>query len=124
MEEAPPIARETAALPDSTLDTLFKILSHSFRRYALICLREHRTMTLDRLATEVAVSAYGKPMDEIPEEDRERVFRSLYHTHVPMLVSANMVDYDQSEASVAIRDAAHQVDPFLSLVTSRRHAGP
>lgn len=75
-------------------------------------------MSLDDLADEVAVMVSGKPSDEISEEDTDKVLRGLHHTHVPMLVSANLVDYDQPEAMVSIRESAERAAPFLALVSN------
>lgn len=115
MRKRPTKTTPTEELSPSDIDAVFKVLSHSFRRAALECLREHRTIPLDDLAEAVAARVYQQPREELEEENVERVFRSLYHTHVPKLVSARMVDFDQSEATVSIRDAASRADPFLSL---------
>lgn len=102
----------------SAIDTVFKVLSHSYRRYALDCLREHGTMALADLVDEVAARAFGTSPADLDEQERDRVFLTLYHTHIPLLAAADMVDFDQHEATVAPGEAIAQAEPFLSLANN------
>lgn len=99
----------------TTIDTLFRTLSHAYRRYAIRCLHEHGSMTLADLADEVAARAYERPIDDVPADDVERLYLSLYHTHLPLLGAADMVTFDPSRATVTIGEAAERALPFLSL---------
>lgn len=111
-----PQSGEGGDMTMSSTDTVFRALAHAYRRYALASLRKHGTMPLADLADEVAARAYGKSIDEIGERDAERVFISLFHTHIPMLAAADMVEYDQTEETAAIGASAEQATPFLALV--------
>lgn len=99
-----------------SVDVTFDLLSHYHRRYALDCLREHGTMSLADLVDEVAARDYGQPPGDIADHDRERVSASLYHTHIPKLAEADMVDYDQATETVTLGAAVEQATPFLTLV--------
>lgn len=68
------------------------------RRQAVSCLRNHESsITLADLADEVAVRENGTPLTEIAPEEVKHVYMSLYHSHVPKLEDANVVEYIQSE---------------------------
>lgn len=97
------------------VDRLFACLSSRRRRYALVCLRDHQSMTLADLADEVAVMEHDRRIDEIPADAVMRVYLSLYHTHVPKLEAADLVEYYQSEDSVTVGDDIEEVAPFISL---------
>lgn len=66
------------------------------RRYVVSCLRSHvNPMALADVADEVAIRENGVPITDIPAEAVKRVYFSLYHTHVPALEDAGIVDYTQ-----------------------------
>lgn len=85
-------------------NTLFSILSSERRRYALYCLQQYRNpMTLADLADEVARLETGEEtVAAIPAEDVKTVYMMLYHTHIPKLADANIVDYDQDTDTVRL----------------------
>lgn len=85
-------------------EVLFSILSSERRRYALSCLQRYRNpMALADLAEEVALLESDKAtVAEIPAEDVKTVYMMLYHTHIPKLVDADVVDYDQATDSVRL----------------------
>jgi hypothetical protein len=79
------------------LDVVFDVLANSRRRIALQCLCEHTQMTLPDLAEEVSVREFGEPLQDIPPERVRDVYFSLYHTHVPKLSAADLVEYHQDQ---------------------------
>lgn len=82
-------------------DLLFQILSDAERRHALRCLSVYEnSMTLADLADEVARRKYRSQLAEIPADDVKRVYMRLYHTHVPKMEAANVVEYDQESDTV------------------------
>lgn len=98
--------------PDE-LDRVVKCLAHRRRRQVLECLREHSTVTLADLADEVAVSEFDSRLDEIPAEAVKEIYFSLYHTHVPKLESADLVEYRQSADTVEAGAVLPQAVPLL-----------
>lgn len=101
-------------------DLLLECLADRHRRYAVACLLEHRTMTLADLADEVSVREYGQQLNEIPAETVKEIYLRLYHTHVPKLESANLVEYSQSADTVDVGDAIERAVPFLALIDEER----
>lgn len=87
-----------------TYEIMFTVLSHERRRYALYCLRKYRTpMALADLADEVARLEHGtRPLTEISEEEVKRIYVDLYHSHVPKMEDANLLEYDQERDSVRL----------------------
>lgn len=73
-------------------------------------------MTLADLADEVAVREHGLPINRIPAQSVKEIYVHLYHTHVPKLEGANMVEYDQQEDMVTGGEALAEAVPYLSLV--------
>lgn len=90
--------------PDSSsLDVIFDALSVRRCRYALRSLEASETpISLDELAEEVAVREHETAIDDVPSEAVKRVYASLYHSHVPKLADADLVDYDWEHETVAL----------------------
>jgi DNA-binding transcriptional ArsR family regulator len=86
-------------------DELFQILSNSRRRRIIYYLfEEGAELTLKRLAAKIAAVEAGVDESEITSEERQRVYISLYQTHLPKLEEANIVRYDEDERTVALTD--------------------
>lgn len=80
-----------------TIDECQLLLSSAPRRYLLYGLSVLTTpVSLPRVAEYVTEWTYGVPADDIPEE-RIRIYLRLYHNHVPRLVDAGVVTYQQDE---------------------------
>lgn len=95
-------------------DVLFDVLAEQRRRYVLHCLREHATsMTLSDVADEVAALEHETPVDDVPAEAVERIYLSLYHSHVPKLADANVVEYDPERDTVALAENVAQVERYV-----------
>ncbi|WP_042663193.1 hypothetical protein [Haloferax sp. ATB1] len=84
-------------------DELFRILSNSRRRQILYFLhRAGEAISLKQLAAMVAARENGTAVEDVTDEERQRVYISLYQTHLPKLESAGLVDYDDEERSVEL----------------------
>ncbi|ADB59993.1 hypothetical protein Htur_1101 [Haloterrigena turkmenica DSM 5511] len=106
---------------DETANTVFEILSHQRRRYALECLREYENpLPLADLADEVAVREYDASLPEISAETVKRVYLSLYHTHVPKLAAAEYVRYSQDRDTVTLRVHSEQAEHLRAQLESSR----
>lgn len=75
-------------------------------RYVLYCLSRHGTMALWDLADEVVVWERGERLPDVPADECRTVYLSLYHTHVPRLERAGLVEYEDDRDLVALSDAA------------------
>ncbi|WP_435175065.1 DUF7344 domain-containing protein [Halorussus sp. AFM4] len=99
------VASFEAADPDVSLDALCDLFADYRRRTAYLTLVAHDDLSLPDLADEVAVAERDRPLQEIDPDDVLEVYLSLYHTHVPKLADAGLVDYDQEADYVALTDA-------------------
>lgn len=98
-----------------TQDLVFDILSSPRRRYVLYYLRDTgEPVALNDLAEHVAAWENETPVDELSDQERKRVYVSLYQTHIPKLDSVGIVDYDQQSGMVALTDRVHQIDDYLT----------
>lgn len=52
-------------------------------------------LTLPDLAEEVAIREHEAPITAVPGRAVRDVYLSLYHTYIPALTAAGMVEYDQ-----------------------------
>lgn len=75
-------------------------------RYLLYCLSRHGTTALWDLADEVVVWETGERLPGVPAEQCRTVYLSLYHTHVPRLERAGLVEFEDDRELVALSDAA------------------
>lgn len=73
------------------------------REILLDCLREFdEPVTLPDLADEIAVRECETEITDIPGELVKEIYLSLYHTHVPSLAHAGLLEYDQEDDLVAV----------------------
>lgn len=87
--------------PDA-VDEAFSILSNERRRLFLDVMRTYsEEITLPDAAEEVAVRETGCPVPELSADRVANVYISLYHDHLPRLVDAGLLEYDQERDLVS-----------------------
>jgi hypothetical protein len=90
---------EASDEPDAStesLDDAFALLADQRRRLLLAVMRTYgEALTLPDAAEEVAVRETGHNVTEISAERVREVYLSLYHDHLPRLVDAGLLEYDQ-----------------------------
>lgn len=95
-------------------DVVFDILSSSRRRYVLYHLRmTGETVKLTDLAEKVAAWENDVEPSEISEQERKRVYVSLYQTHIPRLSDVGLIEYDKDSGRIALADKASDIDKYL-----------
>ncbi|AGB17047.1 hypothetical protein Halru_2465 [Halovivax ruber XH-70] len=100
-----------ADAPAAPLTSALDILTNERRRHVLRVVGEQgETMTLPDVADEVAVRECGRPLPEIQPETVTETYISIYHDHLPRLVDANLLAYDQERDLVHPRFATDAVD--------------
>lgn len=105
--------------PDTPSIDVISLLGDERRRYVLSCLLDHTDpMGLADLAEEIAVHENEGPIDDIPRESLQRIEMSLYHAHIPKLVDAGVVEYDNERDLIRESDPADRIERALSLVGS------
>lgn len=90
----------------SDLDRAFDALSNTRRRRMLLCLKEHRDVSLADLAELVAEDEYDRNIVGIDGTEVTEIYMTLYHNHLPVLEAAGLIEYDQEEDFVRFREEA------------------
>lgn len=91
--------------PAETVDEAFALLSDRRRRLLIEVMRTYdEAVTLPDAAEEVAIRETGHGVTNIPPERVTEVYLSLYHDHMPRLVDAGLLEYDQERDLVAPDD--------------------
>lgn len=99
-----------------SLDVVCDLLANQRRQYVLACLIDHtKAIALTELAEDVAVRENEETFTEIPEETVRTISTSLYHVHIPKLVDAGAVEYDQDRDLVRISESTDLIERVLSL---------
>ncbi|WP_255195472.1 DUF7344 domain-containing protein [Halorarius litoreus] len=106
--------RSTSPGEVGSLDGAFRLLADETRRHLLYLLREHGRFRVDDL-TDVLTGWLALQRDDgrATPTDHTRVQLELYHVHVPMLVDAGLLEYDESGDSLTIRSLPVAVDRLL-----------
>ncbi|MFC6718147.1 hypothetical protein ACFQGT_10960 [Natrialbaceae archaeon GCM10025810] len=87
--------------PES-VDEVFSLLSNRRRRLLLRVMRSYEEeLTLPDAAEEVASLETGRAVVNISAERVADVYLSLYHDHLPRLVDAGLLEYDQGRDLVS-----------------------
>jgi predicted transcriptional regulator len=94
-------------------DEAFDLLADARRRRLLTLVGEHRELALPDVADEVAIDERDASIVDIDPDTVLDVYLSLYHDHVPRLVEAGLVEYDQERDLVAVgtEGASPQASP-------------
>lgn len=95
-------------------DVVFDILSSPRRRYVLYFLRTtDEPVQLTDLAEQVAAWENDTEPENITEQQRKRVYVSLYQTHIPRLDEAGVIEYDKESGNIALSEDATDIDEYL-----------
>lgn len=103
--------RTTQLPPEEVLelDFVYEALAHPRRRYVIYSLLSNAQWTLTELATKLVAWERGIPEADVDDVDRDEMYVSLYHSHIPKLNDLDIVEFedggDESEI-VADRNAA------------------
>lgn len=97
------------------LNHVFKALSHPRRRYLLYTLIQNgNEERLTDLAAKIAAWEADIPVDEVADAERDRVYVSLYHNHIPKLAENDILDYDEGDETIVRATNTEQVEVVLS----------
>lgn len=87
------------------MDFVYEALAHPRRRYVIYSLLSNAQWTLTELATKLAAWEGDIPEEAVDDVDRDEMYISLYHTHVPKLVELDIVWVeDSSDEEVVVAD--------------------
>lgn len=103
-----------ASADDLETDEIFHILQTRRRRDVLRYLRRaDGPVRLGELAERVAAREQGTTVDALTSSERQRVYISLYQSHLPKLDREGIVDYDKDRGIVERTSLAAAFDPFI-----------
>lgn len=89
--------------PDPSRDQAYHILSNARRRFVLQYLEEtEEPIKLIDLAKQGASWENEKPIDELTEKEKKRMYVSLYQTHIPKLSDAGLIHYDTDSQEIRL----------------------
>lgn len=87
---------DAEGLEPSAVDEAFALLAEHRRRLTLSVVRNHdEAITLPDVADEVAVRESGQSLPQLSAQRVAEVYISIYHDHLPRLVDAGLLRYDQ-----------------------------
>lgn len=101
---------------DDERDSLFEVLGHARRRHTMRVLKEHESVALADVADEISVQEAGRSIGQIDPEAVQEVYLSLYHVHVPKLVNADLVVYDEEHDLLNLTDRGRDVKLHVDAV--------
>ncbi|WP_232702435.1 DUF7344 domain-containing protein [Halobacterium wangiae] len=116
------VSADHAALAalDVDTDALMDVLSHARRRFVVACLAEYETpLTLPDVADELAVWEYDARITEVPADAVAAIHADLYHTHVPKMADAGVVDYNPERELVALAEPSRELATYVELPSVR-----
>ena len=96
------------------MEYVFEALAHPRRRYLVYSLLSNTEWTLQELATKLVAWERDVAEEAVTEFDRDEMFTSLYHAHVPKLVDLDVIEYRNGEKGI-IAAAEHAVQVLAAL---------
>jgi hypothetical protein len=99
-----------------TEDDPFDLLCNARRLYLLEYLHDQDTpIQLTDAAAHIAARENEKPPAELDNEERRRVYISLYQTHLQLLLERGVIDWDEATNAIELADVS-SVEPYLDTV--------
>ncbi|WP_254271601.1 DUF7344 domain-containing protein [Haloarcula marina] len=91
------------------IEPIYEALGHPRRRYLCYTLLKDTEWSLNDLATKIVAWETDVPEHAVTEDQREEVYISLYHAHIPKLVAEGVVTFDEGTERVTAAEHADQV---------------
>jgi DNA-binding transcriptional ArsR family regulator len=101
-------------------DEVYHLLSNPRRRFIISYLRDHESVGLQDLASEVAAWENDTSPEQLTDQQKKRVYVSLYQTHIPKLEDAGIITYDSEASRIHLRDRIQQLDRYLPEAEAER----
>jgi hypothetical protein len=94
-------------------DEVYHLLSNPRRRFIISYLRDDGTVGLQELASTVAAWENDTSPEQLTDQQKKRVYVSLYQTHIPKLEDAGIITYDSDTSQIHLRDSVEQLEQYL-----------
>lgn len=91
------------------VDYVFEALAHPRRRYLLYTLAAETVWSVRELATKLAAWEQNIPKETVRPDERDKVYISLYHTHIPILEEYSVIIFDAQTETIEAAANAEQV---------------
>ncbi|WP_199722333.1 helix-turn-helix transcriptional regulator [Haloarcula sp. Atlit-120R] len=94
-----------------TLNELFEILSHEYRRRILLAVAQQNPQDEDDITSEAVAEEHGDDGDAL-----EHVKTGLHHVHLPKLADAGFIDWDRDSGTITRGPRLEEIEPLLKLM--------
>ncbi|WP_306052990.1 DUF7344 domain-containing protein [Natronococcus wangiae] len=91
------------------VDYVFEALAHPRRRYLLYTLAVETEWSLRELATKIVAWEQNIPEETVRPDERDKVYLSLYHTHIPKLEKCQIISFNARTETIETASSAEQV---------------
>ena len=108
-------AADAVGVPSNlSLDDIYHLLQTKRRRDVLRYLRDaEEPVRIRELAEQIAAWEAETAVDKLNSSQRQRVYISLYQSHLPKLDNHGIVDYDKDRGRVEATPLTPQLDSYL-----------
>lgn len=103
----------TARSAGLSVDEVYHLLQNERRRLALRHLLRNGESDLDAITDHVAATENDTAVEELNEQERKRVYISLYQSHLPALADHGVVDYDEDSGVVTPTETIGRFERYL-----------
>lgn len=122
------VTTSTGSVPDPyattdpvPLDVVFNLLADDDRRIAIAYLLDvERRVPVSDLAAHVCEQKVGPAGDGNFDAAVERITRRLHHNHLPKLLGADLVEYDEDSGGISATARSEALRPFVELAKEYR----
>ncbi|MFC6717877.1 DUF7344 domain-containing protein [Halovalidus salilacus] len=98
-------------------DSVLNLCQHQHRRIVLgILAEEQRSLTLNDLTKAILKYNHQTPITEASKDVLAEIRLSLYHVHLPKLVSEGLINFDPERQLVEPTEQLDQMQPTLSTI--------
>lgn len=105
------------------LNHVFEALANPRRRYLLYTLLRGDELSLEEIARSVTAWEKDVPVETVTDEEAERTYVALYHSHIPKLVEADIVEFERTTETIRRANNAEQVLNVLANAGGSGDAG-
>ncbi|PCR89733.1 DUF7344 domain-containing protein [Natrinema ejinorense] len=113
-DESARASDEVESPPELSLDEIYHLLQTKRRRDVIRYVRDgEEPVRLRELAEQVAAWEQGTSVESLSSNERQRVYISLYQSHLPKLDNHGIINYDKDRGVVEATPQTAQFDSYL-----------